>query len=130
MPQIQIKRKGYLPFGKAQIQVHDLKFSLKGGQQETTELPEGEYTITIQMQGITTTRTIRIERNSSAIVIKYAMPTILLAFGILPICALIWFDDKMLIKANTIFFLTYFPIMLYFQLAPNKLFKCTVLPHE
>jgi hypothetical protein len=131
MPQIQIIRKGYLPLGKVHIQIdNNLDFLLKGGQHETTDLPEGEHIITIQMQGTTTTQTIKIDSNSNAIMIKHAMPIFVFAFAIIPICRLIWIDDKRLALASGVFMLLYLSVMLYFQLAPNKLFKCTVTPHE
>jgi hypothetical protein len=132
MPQIQIIRKGYLPFGKAEVQIdNSLSFGLRGRKKLMIELPEGDHAFIVRIGISTTTQTIKVTSTTSAIALIPALPDGFFIAGMaLPFFALRMPDNDNWFALFAFMLLFYLVAIVYFFGRPNKFFKCVVWPNE
>lgn len=128
MPQIQLIRKGLLPFAKMQIELDNQRYALAGQKSQQILLPEGDLEIKMRLEGWYGIKTIHVEAQSTKLVIRPFIPDWYYLLGVLSAIGFFQFEGasiliKWLLGAGagliilSIMYFTFFRDQKYFDCA-------------
>ena len=126
MPQLEIVRKGYLPFEKMKVEISGQHYLLTGGKKQQIYLPEGESVVKLQLQGWYKSNKVLITGTSQMIIIKPFVADIFYIVALILGVCFFYFDylglpfriflgTVVLIHIATIFYFTFFKSERYFS---------------
>lgn len=93
MPQIQIVRKGYMPFAKMRVEVGPQVFFMKGGNTQQINLPEGEIEVRMYLEGWRGVNRLDVTAQTTRLLIRPLIPDWVYLVGIILISIFFYVDD-------------------------------------
>lgn len=93
MPQIQIVRKGYMPFAKMRVEVGSQVFFMKGGNTQQINLPEGEIEVRMYLEGWRGVNRLDVTAQTTRLLIRPLIPDWVYLVGIILISIFFYVDD-------------------------------------
>jgi hypothetical protein len=130
MPQVEMVRKGYLPFAKMRVEVAGQVYFLTGGKKQEIFLPEGTSTIKLRLEGWYKSSQLQITEHSRMIVIKPFVADIFYLVTIVLGAVFFYFDHLAFpfrILLGTVVLLHILTIFYFTILKSDRYFSCLVV---
>jgi len=130
MPQVELVRKGYLPFAKMRVEIAGQVYFLTGGKKQAIELPQGEHKIKLGLEGWYKTSKVEIADSSSSVIIKPFIADVFYLVAVVLGILFFYFDHLGLtyrIILGTAFLLHVITIFYYTILKSDRYFSCLVV---
>jgi|GEM_PF-2735080 len=129
MQQVDLIRKGILPFEKMRVEVAGEIYQIAGGKSMSISLPQGELQVKLRLEGWYAVNSIQITEHSSKLIIKPYIPDLLYLLGVIFTTSFFYFDfaNKLISLLLATGGIGIILIIFYFTiLKAQKYFRCFV----
>lgn len=130
MENIKIKRKGVFPLRALNLKVNNEKYSLKGNEEITVNLPSKEFDLDMKMDWWNSTKKIKMKSNENNIVIRHKFSDIFFFVGLTLLLVLSALTYLQFVPINliVIFILIYVLLQVYYLIfKSNQYFEVDII---
>lgn len=130
MENIKIKRKGVFPLRTLNLNVNNEKYSLKGNEEITVNLPSKEFDLDMKMDWWNSTKKIKMKSNENNIVIRHKFSDIFFFVGLTLLLVLSALTYLQFVPINliVIFILIYVLLQVYYLIfKSNQYFEVDII---
>ncbi|MGC8751820.1 hypothetical protein [Hydrotalea sp.] len=130
MENIKISRKGIFPLRTLNINVNNEKYSLKGNEEITINLPSKEFNLNMKMDWWNSTKHIKMKTDENKIIIRYKFSDIYFFVGLtlLLILSVLTYLQITPINLIVIFVLVYVLLQIYHLIfKSNQFFEIDIV---